>query len=452
MDSETFTTVCFLSQAFAVKKGVILLKNPFSTYIYGTNFITMKKHLLTACLAFSSLFAVAQTNLVAVETLNDQWGFADEKGNLVIPCKFIEAHSFMSGGVAMVRDANGWKVIDAAGERVNNGVKGFEPKSYPFFTRGFKGEMLLIVVEKKYGYLDSKGQLAVPVEYDELSEFRGDYAIGKIGSTHYIVDKKGNKTTVNVTADLVRYVTNGYAVYRYKKLFGYIDAEGNKVIDPKYTGAGNFVNGYAWAREASDKIGFINTKGEWLVQPEYKDVTDPDEIYQISTARDFTGKFYLQKMDGSRTELSGATGAGELIEGCTWVRTAAGVGMVNHKGEWILQPTFTKVEKAVDGYVVVKSIEDKEGLYNLKGENIIPVEYDKVENISEGLFRVRKGDKWGYMNTSGEVVIDFQFAGAEDFNYGYAQVKEGTTWGLIDKSGNIVIPAKYKRIKELVSF
>lgn len=412
----------------------------------------MKNYIFSALAAIFVVSAYAQTNLVAVQTLTEQWGYADEKGNIVIPCKYIDAHSFTSGGVAMVRDANGWKVIDATGEPIVTEAKGFQPKDYHFFTRGFKGEMLLIVIGKKMGYLDARGQLAVPVEYDELSEFRGNYAIGKIGADFYIVDKTGKKTKINVEADLVKYMINDFAVYRYKKLFGFVNNEGNKAIDAKFTGVGNFYGGSAWAREASGKIGFINAQGEWIVQPEYKEVSDPDETYHVSVAKDFSSRVYMQFMDGKKVEVEGATDAGEINEGFTWARKETMVGLINHEGKWIVPPSYSKVEKVVDGYTVVKSVEGKEGLLDVKGNIIIPVKYEKVENISEGLFRVRQAGKWGYLDASANTVIDFQFDGAEDFNYGFAQVKIGTTWGLIDKQGNLVIPTQYRRVKELVRF
>ena len=412
----------------------------------------MKRYILFTSISLLSFISFSQINLVAVENLSDKWGFADEKGNMVIPFQYIEAHSFTSSGVAMVRDGGGWKIIDKDGKTVSVEVKNFEPKSYPFFTRGFKGEMVLIVVGKKYGYLNASGSLVVPVEYDELSEFRGDYAIGKIGASYYIVNKSGNKTKINVDTDQVKYLINGYAVYRSKKLLGYVDGEGNNLIDPKYSGAGNFYNGFAWARDpASATIGFINTKGEWIIQPQYKEVTDLDEKYNVSVARDMNSKVFLQYMDGKRIEIEGARDAGDLSEGFAWVRKGELVGLIDHTGKWIIEAKFNKIEKMRDGYVVVKS-ESFEGLYDKAGKMIFSPEYQKVENISEGLFRVKKADKWGYLDASGKMVIDFQFEGAEDFNNGYAQVKKGTTWGMIDKAGNLVIEPVNKRVKEMVSF
>ena len=94
------------------------------------------------------------------------------------------------------------------------------------------------------------------------------------------------------------------------------------------------------------------------------------------------------------------------------------------------------------------------GIFNRKGEIILPGEYDSIKPFSQGLTPVRKNGLYGYINTKGETVIDFQYTGAESFaENGYAKVKmdehkvkEGEMyvtynegWGLIDLQGNHII-------------
>lgn len=413
----------------------------------------MKKYVLNALFAFAAVASFGQNNLVAVENLDDKWGFVNSKGEVVIACQYIDAHSFTSGGVAMVQEVSKkWKLIDAKGNTVNVPLKEFQPKSYAFFTRGFKGDMLLIVSNKKYGYLNAAGTLVIPAEYDELSEFRGDYAIGKIGTSYYIVSKNGDKTQVEAPAEDMKYLVNGYGIYRSKKMFGYVDVHGKVVIEAQFKRCGYFEGGVAWAADATTgKIGLINTKGEWVVQPQYTSASDPDPIHHICQVKNEAGTVSFIKNDGTPVPVSGATDLGEFHEGFAWAKSGALVGLVDHTGKWVIEAKYTKVENMVEGLVTVRDATFF-GACDKSGKVVIPLEYERVENLCDGLIRVRKNGKWGYVDKTGNVVIAPQFDGAEDFQNGFAQAKLGTTWGLIDKSGNFVIPATYKRVKELEVF
>ena len=68
--------------------------------------------------------------------------------------------------------------------------------------------------------------------------------------------------------------------------------------------------------------------------------------------------------------------------------------------------------------------------------------YD-VAQFSEGLLRVKQGDKWGFISENGNWVIKPRFSDARDFSEGLAAIKIGNKYGYIDRSGNLVIAARY---------
>jgi len=72
-------------------------------------------------------------------------------------------------------------------------------------------------------------------------------------------------------------------------------------------------------------------------------------------------------------------------------------------------------------------------------------QYDYAQDFSEGLAVVTKNGLAGYINTTGEVVIPFQFVKAGNFSEGFAvvQTKEKGKYGYIDKNGELVIPCKF---------
>lgn len=102
-------------------------------------------------------------------------------------------------------------------------------------------------------------------------------------------------------------------------------------------------------------------------------------------------------------------------------------GIINGKGEWVIQPVYNRVDKKVfapNGLVAV-NVSGKWGYINKNGETIINPQFGYASSFAEnGLARVELEDKWGYIDQTGKFVIDPQFDWAGDFNqHGLAEVK-----------------------------
>ncbi|MDL2299619.1 WG repeat-containing protein, partial [Bacteroides sp. OttesenSCG-928-E20] len=50
-------------------------------------------------------------------TLNDKYGFVNEQGKEVVPCKYNDANS-LQDGIANVCSNNKWGIIDASGKEI----------------------------------------------------------------------------------------------------------------------------------------------------------------------------------------------------------------------------------------------------------------------------------------------------------------------------------------------
>lgn len=76
--------------------------------------------------------------------------------------------------------------------------------------------------------------------------------------------------------------------------------------------------------------------------------------------------------------------------------------------------------------------------------------FDSAEPFSEGLARVRKGDKWGFIDKSGAMVITPQFDNAENFSEGVAVVTVDHKSWFIDSKGKRVIPGVFDAASSFV--
>lgn len=117
---------------------------------------------------------------------------------------------------------------------------------------------------------------------------------------------------------------------------------------------------------------------------------------------------------------------------------------------FITQPEYYEIERFSDGLAVVKkrngSYDFLWGAIDTKGNVAIPIEYDYLGPLREGLMNFRKEGKLGFMNRSGSVVIQPAYFNFASFSDGLAAASpaEGGKFGYIDKQNNMVIPVKYE--------
>jgi len=81
---------------------------------------------------------------------------------------------------------------------------------------------------------------------------------------------------------------------------------------------------------------------------------------------------------------------------------------------------------------------------------VIPPQYDRARDFSEGLAAVKIGDKWSFIDATGKEVVPPQYDEAEDFCEGLAAVRIGDSktgkWGFIDKAGKEIAPCTYDEV------
>lgn len=93
--------------------------------------------------------------------------------------------------------------------------------------------------------------------------------------------------------------------------------------------------------------------------------------------------------------------------------------------------------------------EDKWGFVSLNRAYSIPMEFDEVEQFSEGLAPVRQGDKYGYIDKLGHLVIPSKFDDALSFNEGHAVVEINEKWGMINRNGEFTVEPLYEDLGNL---
>lgn len=243
------------------------------------------------------------------------------------------------------------------------------------------------------------------------------------------------------------------------KEFGYINKQGEMVIEPQFNFAARFEEGLAVIRQGDDewgtggKYGYIDSTGRIIVHPVFdvagnfcngwarvkekgKAFIYLDKMGRLAIAKKFHQCYALQK---------------ELPIPVRENRTVKG-GYIDKKGIYVIPPKFDMVRPFKDG-LAVAGIDRSQGFINKQGEFIIEPRFYRANYFSDGLARVTikdqrtKDKREGYIDKAGRFIIPptFKMGFASDFSNGLAAVcTDGKRWGYINAKGIMVIPPKYE--------
>lgn len=199
------------------------------------------------------------------------------------------------------------------------------------------------------------------------------------------------------------------------KLWGFIDRNGNMVIQPQYKDVKQFSEGLAAVRGENNLWDYIDGNGNKVIKGQFKRVENFSD-----------GMASIAYFDGEHTKYA----------------------YINRNGNIIFKTELSK-NPFYDGLVWAGS-KGKGGFIDQTGKMVIPQIYDDVGRhpfaagqdfgygFSEGLAAVEVNHKWGYIDTAGKMVMQPQYGGATSFCDGMALVDLGETGAFIDKTGRII--------------
>ena len=214
----------------------------------------------------------------AVYASGERFGYFSKSGTIAIRAAFASASSFCEGLAAVERtETSGCTYIDSNGKTVISGTF----IDADDFSEGLAG----VTVEMdglKAGYINRKGVFTIPPQFDLGYPFSEGLAV--VGTRrrrkflHGVVDSTGKwvQPPWFSTAD-ARFTEGLCPIWDGK--FGFIDRTGTIRIPCRFETVETFNNGLC---PASIKIrhkfeeGFINTCGDWAIEPKF-DWVEPFE-------------------------------------------------------------------------------------------------------------------------------------------------------------------------------
>lgn len=175
--------------------------------------------------------------------------------------------------------------------------------------------------------------------------------------------------------------------------------------------------------------------------------------------KDGNQQFTLEPIKGKEiTSVSGYF----MDERATILNEDGECGVIDAKGNVIVEPKYAWVSRYSGGFAIAKPMEYADSMKNVtyelidkKGEVITKIEgydspfpYDYKWNPSYGFIAAKKGDRWGIINKEGEFSkLPSKVAWISNLNKKYVIFKsDDSKFGVMTHDGEIVVRAKYKSI------
>lgn len=340
----------------------------------------------SACSSGSSDDKWKDIDAIAVRESSDgNWSFYKPDGTLLYEDEFKSKPSAICNGYFAVEEGDG----------------------YTLYHAGSKPEVVGDLEDLKgVGYFSEEGLIPIVRPKERIS------IVNTKGETVFTLEPFKGKEIVSCE---VSFTEGLLGVKNEDGLWGFVDAKGEMVIEPKYKGAKRF-NGGRCAVSKDDEDGtiiFINKKGETLFT-----LRKGQEVENA-----YLGDKYTLVKD-SNDHLIILDDAGETVLKCpSKVKTVYAMqgdkiifknedgefGLMNLKGETLIRPKY-KVMQFMEGDDILAQSDDYSVVINSKGEESVRMEdYESVTWMGKFGFMAREGKYWVVLDKEGKTIKNAEF-------------------------------------------
>ena len=191
--------------------------------------------------------------------------------------------------------------------------------------------------------------------------------------------------------------------------WGYINDKGQMIIEPQFVYCNDYLDDLCFAI-TKDKRGLINRQGEFIVELS-------EDIMAVV------------KFNNQQTSIPFYSSTKGLF------------GIMSKEGITIKPAVYKTMYYDDDGTHQGYCVADTNGNWGyltIDGKTLLPCCYNAVDGFNEGLMGVATQSGCGYVDTLGDWVIDSIYDDARAFGDGLARVKKDDQWFFINRRGNRV--------------
>lgn len=226
----------------------------------GNNILEIPQEYKVSSIFFNDL----SNGVFAVENIEEKYALMNTEGNLITDFIFDSIYSF-NDGFAACKINNKYGLIDISGKIVI-------PAKYDLLG-AYNDGMISVKLNNKWGYINLKNEEIIPIDFKYAYDFDNEIGIVSDNNNedyYYAFDKKGNKLfkfnyhpISNFQEELCKVKS---------KNEGFVNKSGELVIDTKYIQAYDFSDGLAAVCNLDFKWGFIDYEGNYIIEPKYSKI------------------------------------------------------------------------------------------------------------------------------------------------------------------------------------
>jgi hypothetical protein len=366
---------------------------------------------------------------------NGKFALATPLGKVLTPFRFDDPQPFKNGK-AVVQMGSKYYFLNKEGEILNlsQGFDAVIPAEH---------DLTVCIDGRRFGLLKNNGQLPVIWSYSSgnnklapaLSYF------GYPDSTHLF--KILQIATDRNYLEVGRFF-EGRATIQTKTGWGSIDSLGQEIIKPQFLIIFNYSQNGLWRVQTQTGTGLIDSVGNFLIQPKYNFLTNHNGLVQVSNDQgsgliSTSGKIILEPI----YESVQAIGHNRFF-----VKSENETFIINKLGDKI-NFNYRSIGWIQDGIFEVTSHDNKLGLIDTLGNEILAPALQSIDRFYEGVATFQQNDRWGLLSNKGEILVEPKYISRIYLNRQdkYATVRTDDGVGVINIKGKEIVPPFYLDVR-----
>lgn len=363
-----------------------------------------------------------------------RYGIIDLKNNMLVPFEYTTIHQVAKNRYVIKSIKEKVALIDAKGFRLIR----FDLDS----ISNFSGNTATVFVNGKQGKIDKDGRFIMKPIYKNIVEENYGYR-----GLHYpewkLVDGRNNLVNKFEYDEMIPAANNIFKVRLGSKM-SIIDEKDNFLM-PIVNGVGDFKDKIAVFNK-QNKYGVINQQGKMIVLPEYDSVFITD-AFILALKRIINDKWSVFNHEGDSLTERTYQEVKKNTPGFMGVKRNDSWGFIDESGKEIIPNQYDSVEN-FQGQVAKASFLGSEGIINSNGEWLANPWYEFVQPVSQNIFYYRSGGKSGLIGPGNKDIYTTENA-FFPINSGFIEKNPENKLGLLNHKGKVILKTEYDEISHL---
>ena len=375
-------------------------------------------------------------------------GLVNKKGRVLIPPEY-EDLGWTNGGTKLLENVIGfkkdglWGILNTKNEKITE----------PVYTSLTRFNENWIVASKKlpynsnivYGVINAKGNAEITFQYNRLLVHNNQLiaSIHESGNYFYGILDDRAKPVIPMKYDRIEIITENFYEVTLNDNVAVFNSDGENLTEFSLDSVKTFENNYLMTFQ-NGKRGLIASDGDFIVQPEYKNII-------IENGKVKGKKFREWLAFDNSNRLLATYAYDEIIpkgEEIYKVTVGEAQALIHQSDSLLTSFSNFEIQKQFEEWILIEQ-NGKSGILHFDGNMFLEPKYDSIRFVKHVFIVKYKRDGkrgWSLVNKLGNVITDQVYDEIDWLGDSYYKAKRDNYWGVINSLGKEIIFCKYDSI------